>query len=469
MKFVQWALAAALVSLEAGLATSRADERDEVITALKKRLDELDQKVKVLERHRELDNETAETRSKEAPRITIDSNGFGISSADTNFVLRLRGYIQADSRWFIDNGVPGADTFLLRRVRPIIEGTVFDKYDYRVMLDFGANTSSTGNNTSNNGMLQDAYLTARLFPEFQIQAGKFKEPVGLERLQSGRNLLFIERGFVTQLVPNRDVGVQVQGNLFDDRLTYALGAFNGVADNGSDDIEGSDDDKDVAGRVFAMPFRNSRIEALRGLGFGVGGTFGSQQGALRSYVTPGQQRFFTYRTGAGTNAVTANVTADGEHWRLSPQAYYYWGPFGILGEYAISSQEVRRDAGGRSSQRIANTAWQIGASYFLTGEENGIQPITPRSPFNLHGDGWGAWELAARVGQLDIDHNAFPLLANPASSFREAFSWGVGLNWHLNKNLKLSLNYDQTEFKGGSSALLNKGEKAIFTRVQISF
>jgi phosphate-selective porin OprO/OprP len=262
--------------------------------------------------------------------------------------------------------------------------------------------------------------------------------------------------------------VQVQGSLFDGRLTYAAGAFNGVADGGSDDIEGSDDDKDVAARLFATPFKNGSTP-LRGLGFGLAGTFGRQEGALRNLVSPGQQRFFTPRTGVGTNAATANITANGDHWRLVPQAYYYWGPFGVFGEYVISDQQVRRDAGGRSSLRVSNSAWQVAASYFVTGEENGYQAVTPRRPFNFHGDGWGALEVAARVGQLHLDNAAFPLLASAANSAREATSWGLGLNWHLNKNFKLSLDYEQTDFKGGTSAQLKKGEQAILTRAQIAF
>jgi len=65
----------------------------------------------------------------------------------------------------------------------------------------------------------------------------------------------------------------------------------------------------------------------------------------------------------------------------------------------------------------------------------------------LNGGGWGAWEVAARFGQLDVDDDAFPLYANPANSATEATSWGVGLNWHLNRNLKVNLSYEQTTSK----------------------
>lgn len=465
MKFSQWLLAG--IAGTQLVRTSLAQDAD-TIEALQRQIQQLDQKVRVLERKREIDREVAEAKAKQEARISLGAGGFSATSGDSNFVFKVRGYVQVDSRWYADDAANGTanDTFLLRRVRPIFEGTVYDKYDFKVMLDFGSGLTS---GTGNNGFVQDAYLNARFRPEFQVQAGKFREPVSLERLQSGANLLFVERGFPSQLAPNRDVGVQAQGDLFGGRLRYEAGVFNGVADGGSDDIESADDEKDLAGRLFASPFKNSAAAALRGLGFGIAGTVGNQEGALRSWVTPGQQRFFAYRTGAGISPATANVVADGNHWRVVPQAYYYWGPFGLYGEFAVSDQRVRRDDGVSTFVNVRNTAWQVAASYVLTGEDNAWNGVNPAHSFDPVNGGWGAWEVAARVGQLDVDDNAFPLLANPATAASGATSWGVGLNWRLNRKVKLSLNYEQTDFAGGTSPLLAKGEKVILTRVQVAF
>ena len=166
------------------------------------------------------------------------------------------------------------------------------------------------------------------------------------------------------------------------------------------------------------------------------------------------------------------MSADGEHWRLVPQAYYYWGPFGIFGEYAISDQRVNRAAGGPLTfGTMRNTAWQVTASYFLSGDRNSFGSIVPRHPVSfLEESGWGAWEVTAQVGQLKVDRNAFPLYANPGTSAREATSWGAGLNWYPNRNLKLMLDYEQTHFRGGQSAPLNaQGEHVILTRMQLAF
>jgi phosphate-selective porin OprO and OprP len=433
---------------------------------LLKRVEELEQQVRVLGRKDELQEEAASEKAKTAAVVSAGASGFEIRSADTNFVLKIRGYLQADSRWFADDELPVNDTFLLRRVRPIIEGTVFEKYDYRLMLDFGSGVTA---NNANNAYVQDAYFNARSFPQFQVQAGKFKEPVGLERLQSGANLLFVERSYPTQLLPNRDVGVQVQGDFGEGFLSYAIGAFNGVADGGSGDIDRTDDEKDIAARVFVHPFKNSAAEGLQGLGFGLGGSFGNHAGASRGYTSPGQQSIFEYYSGTGTNS---NTVADGTVWRLSPQAYYYWGPLGVLAEYAISSSETSRTGGGVTAiDDLQHTAWQVAVSYFLTGEDNSFKAVTPRKPFGLgDGGGWGAWEVAARVSQLKLDDDTFPTFANPANNASEAISYAIGLNWHLNRNFKLNLNYEHTDFEGGSgNRVVEEGEDVVLARAQISF
>jgi len=152
---------------------------------LKSKVQELERQLKILQRQVELQNEASAEKAKTTPIISAGASGFSFRSADSNFVLRVRGYLQADSRWYIDDAVAGVanDTFLLRRVRPIFEGTVWDKYDFRIMLDFGSAVNSTANNDA---YLQDAYFTARWFPEFQLVGGKMKEPVSLERLQSAQ-------------------------------------------------------------------------------------------------------------------------------------------------------------------------------------------------------------------------------------------------------------------------------------------
>jgi phosphate-selective porin OprO/OprP len=194
---------------------------------------------------------------------------------------------------------------------------------------------------------------------------------------------------------------------------------------------------------------------------------------LRNYFTLGQEQFFTWFTGAGTNAATRNVTGDGTLWRVSPQGYYYWGPFGLFGEYVISSQKIRRDAGGAPFRdTVRNTSWQVAASWFLTGEENSFGKVQPKKNFNPGEGGWGSWELTARIGELDIDDDVFdaPLLADPNRSASGVFSYGVGLNWRLNRNVKLTLNYEHSHLEGAAGRPPPfQEDHIIFTRAQFAF
>jgi phosphate-selective porin OprO/OprP len=281
------------------------------------------------------------------------------------------------------------------------------------------------------------------------------------------------------LIPNRDLGVQVSGDLFDGRLSYAAALLNGTADNTSannTDIEGK---KEAAARLFTHPFAGSSHDWIRGLGFGVGGSYGTAEnagnlpnGGKGTYVTDSQQTWFTYKStvaGDTTGAVT-----DGTHWRGTPQGYSYYGPFGLLGEYVISDQRYRAGNGTAAVPfkfaTLDNTAWQVAVSYVLTGEDASYKGVSPRHNLSLTDHTWGALELVARYSELDIDRAAFNGFADPAKSARDAHEVVVGLNWYPNRIFRASVNYTLTDYDGGNGATGNKhSENVILTRFQVAF
>jgi phosphate-selective porin OprO and OprP len=456
-------------------AGANADE----LSDLKQRLDQQEQQIKVLERKLELNDEAAKAAIPNTPIVRADpQRGFRLQSADGQNVVRLRGVLHFDGRYFNDDVTPEtADTWILRRVRPTLEGTLNGIYDYRFTPDFAGGRT----------FILDAFLAARLKPWAVVTAGKFKVPVGLERLVSATDLRFIERAFPTSLVPNRDLGLQLGGDVAGGVLNYSIGYFNGVSDGSSSDSntptpDAENDTKgDWAARLFVQPFANSDNFALRGLGFGVAGTYVDSTGSptttlLPSYRTPGQQSFFSYRgsSAAGVVPVTTATFADGERLRVTPQAYYSLGRYGVLGEYVQVSQEVSRDtAVGRRTEKLDTTAWHVQFAWFLTGEDQSFRGFTPQSTFSIENGTWGAFELVARYHELDIDDDAFiggaNSFANPATAASKASAWGVGVNWYLNQNYKWSLNYDVTTFEGGAATGDRPDENALFTRFAVQF
>lgn len=424
---------------------------------VEKRLREVEQKLRLLERQREVEQEMNAGKAKDAA-TAAGRDGFLLKSADGAYQLKIRGVLHSDGRiWGDDQAKPAADTWLLRRVRPILEGTVGRSFDFRITPDFGEGKT----------VLQDAYADWRFTAAFKLRAGKFKTPFGLERLQSASDIVFVERALPTNLVPNRDAGIQVHGDVSEGVFTYAAGVFNGVVDGGSADAD-ANDSKEAAARIFFQPFKKASVLALQDFGIGIAATYGTNRGApasagLPSYKTPGQQTFFSFLSD-GTAAGT--TVADGRRYRLSPQAFWYVRRFGALAEYVRSRQEIER---GASEEDLENTAWQVTASFVLTDDRPTYKGVAPKRPFDPKARAWGAFEIVARAGRLEVDEKAFPVFANPASSAREAREWGAGLNWHLNRNVKLALDYARTRFVGGGAAGDREDEKVLFHRLQIAF
>ena len=480
---------------------------------------ELSEQVKVLARKDEITEEETVAAKKTTPVVKASSGGFGFESVDGKNVIKLRGLLQADYRSFQDgandvrnrsnnragnldaNGFHDAnDTALLRRIRPTIEGTLNGKYDFRFTPEFAGGSASA----------VDAYIDARFDPAFKVRAGKYKPFVGLERLQSGGELKFVERSYVANaILPNRDVGISVYGDVIGDQLNYALGINNGVVDGGNSSTGTEfDDGKEATARLFATPFKDE-TNALAGLGFGIAGTFSNSNGernldftntsaadatrnGLPSYLTEGQQTFFRY----GSASV-----ADGKRIRITPQANYYYGPFGLIAEYARVSQDVSLLTSttsnaptvfvAGSTKKLSHDAWQIAATYLITGEDSSFKGVKPKQDFDIDKGGWGAWELVARYSELNLDEDTFKnkagnsfstdTYANLSESAQSAKTWTAGVNWYLNQNAKVQLNYAHTKFAGGagigitainaagSNVRDRESENALLARFQIAY
>ncbi|HME68370.1 MAG TPA: porin, partial [Myxococcota bacterium] len=303
---------------------------------------------------------------------------------------------------------------------------------------------------------------------------------GLERLQSPRNLMFLERAYPTELVPNRDLGVQFWGILGEHSnvtapaggglLTYQFGVFNGSPDNTSvnNGDTATSNSKEIVGRLFTQPFVGWGPAFLKGFGVGVAGSYGRQDQSLASlkFTTSAMDTFFTY-TPLPVKGLPAIVMGDGPQNRIMPQAYFYYGPFGFMTEYVLESERLVR---GPSNVFASNWAWQVATSWVLTGEDASYDGVIPRAPLTLSGEGFGAFELAARFHEITFDSDLFPLFSNPSTSARRARAVTVGLNWYINRNLKLQFNYERTLFQGGAPGGGDMGsEDAFLTRFQLAF
>ncbi|MFB3813365.1 MAG: OprO/OprP family phosphate-selective porin [Terriglobales bacterium] len=426
------------------------------------RLDALDKKLQLIEKNNQ-------ENAKKVPVVTAGRDGFAITSADKNYRLKIGGYAQVDGKTFYeDRAHKLTNSFGLTRVRLNIDGRIGKFIEFRMAPDFGNNTFR----------LFDAYVDLKYQPYAILRGGKFKTPFGLEMLQPDTDLSLIERSLASDLVPNRDVGFQVSGNVAG-RFTYQAAILNGTMDSASSEID-VNDGKEVVGRIFASPFAKSGPNFLQGLGFGLAASTGRQNGttttsnavvsvstaALPSFKSSGAQAvFFSYNS---------NAFAAGRRLRYSPQMYYYNGPFGLLAEYVESNQDVAAVVSNRvvAPREISNHAWQVAGSWVLTGEKKSYNGLLPRRPLEggITKPGFGAWEIAGRYSELNVDPTVFTAnLADSTKSARAARAWTVGLSWYLNKNARISLNYEQAHFQGGAAGGNRPAEKTFGQRLQIVF
>ncbi len=441
------------------------------VTAEAARLDDIEQSARIALRKHELLEEEAAKRAKEAPKLIVDDKGFSMALPDKSYVLKFHALLQVDGRFFFDSeSLQAFDTFLVRRFRPALSGTLFSIVDYRLLPEFAGTVQ-----------ILDAYLDIHPREWLRLRVGKMKAPIGLERLQSDADLPLLERGLDQNLTSSRDIGVQLWGNVAGGILHYVIGVYNGSPDTNSSDNNDIDHAKDVMGRLFIQPFKAESLRGFGNLGFGLSVGTGNRKGTLPTataaaqtglspYRTAGMRTFFQYlapstdTTGALTTFIHERNT------RINPQLYYYYRSFGLLAEYLWLKQGLQN--GNNNIAELTQQGAHATVSYTLWGTE-GYDGATPEHPFDPEHGYYGALQLAFRYGWLGIDDATFPAFASPTASARSAQAITGGAAWVLRRSVRLAVNYEQTIFKGGAGTSMMVTDRAteylVITRAQVNF
>ncbi len=427
------------LNLTAQTAQDRLSQLEERIHQLEAQLADLKAEV------RSLRAEAKPSPASDNPSVNValSERGLVVESPDRTLGLRFSGMFQVEGRtYFGDARRLAVDTMEPRRIRPVVEMTA-GLFSFRVAPELTGTTQD----------LRDAYGTFNLSHGLQLSFGKMKPPIGLERLQAAATLPLAERGLTAELIPVRDIGLMLKGLAFDGNLEYAVGLFDGASD-GANPVIDLNSGKDIDFRAFLHPWRPARASS-GGLGIGLGGNVGNQTGLPRAYSSSAHLPFFSYFPGTVT---------DGKNWRLSPQADFYLGSLGLMAEYVRSSQRVFFQGTDRT---LANSAWNLRGSYVLTGEPAAYSGVRPRSLFRPGEGTWGAFEVAARISRLNIDHAAFPLFADPAISARQATGFDLGLNWYLSRLIRFTFDYETLSFD--LPAGRRPREHALTSRLQFAY
>jgi len=376
-------------------------------------------------------------------------NGLRIENPDKHYKIKFGGRIMLDglSVWPEQNGVmdtivSGGAGVEFRRLRLYSAGQIYGNIKYKLQFDFAGGVAR----------LKDAYITITKIPvagNFQI--GHFKEPIGLELLTSSKYITMMERGLTDPLTPERNTGAMLYNNQFNNRMMWSLGYFLP-----SDDFGKYVGNKyHITGRLSGLPIYNDEknAETYKVMHLGVSLTHQYQDNSAYVLKSRPESHLIPIIALAEIDKAKAVNQIGGE-------VALVFGPVSFQSEY-IYANAITSEGSALQESNYNFSAFYATISWFITGEHKNYNPsmaafdrVKPGKNFGS-GKGAGAWEIALRYSDLDLDDTDI--------SGGQLTNITAGINWHLNPATRFMFNYVLVELK-------DAGKTNIFQmRFQIDF
>ena len=185
--------------------------------------------------------------------------GFYFRTRDDKFFMRMTGRIQMRYGYEdLDNKVDEEDnsSFSLRRARLKWDGYAYKDFKYKIELALRSQgTKDTGTEDGDRAKaveLFDWWAEYKKYPFAKIRFGQWKVPFNRQRVVSSSKLQMIDRAFAQDVFTmGRQIGTMVSGNLFDNKMEYYAGIFNG---NGRNEKSNGNNEHLYIARVSWNPF-----------------------------------------------------------------------------------------------------------------------------------------------------------------------------------------------------------------------
>ena len=336
-----------------------------------------------------------------------------------------------------------------RRARLFVEGTVYKHLTFKSQLDFA------GGGTT----IKDMYGgLVKLGPIAMVRAGHFKEAFSLEEMTSSKYITFMERSLLAETFnPVRNVGIEVRGQHFEDRFTWAAGGFRVTPTDAAFDFR-EPATHSLTGRLTGLPFYREGDDGTQLIHLGLGYNHQFHSGNDPSAgVVPG---------------LTANAVRP--RFRTRPESHLSLNRFvntgfipahnvdqinlelaTIMGPFHAQAEYTHAFVAASNVPDVDYYGIYFQAGFFLTGESRGYSKkwgtfarTKPNQNFDPANGGWGAFEVAMRFSKVELNH--FPIYGGKERN------WTVGLNWYLFPNARIMFNYvrGKVEVPGAGVGLL---------------
>lgn len=382
-----------------------------------------------------------------------------------------------------------ADGYEIRRARIGVTGTINKDIAYEVVGNaVGSSTNFVDTAFANYGFNKAA----------QFRAGRFKQPFSLEELTSSNSIDFMERSYGNQVVPGKRLGMMLHGEPTKG-IAYGLSSFQ----------------QDFSQGVSSQRLGNNTAARLAA-------NFAEMQGIEDAVIHVGYAKSKMYdkvsntTSSAGGTSTTGTVLGmrsenrginnayrmrlDGE--TLANTGYSAVGQTFTSIEKSLTGMELALASGpfkfqAESFRNYLNSTSATGdyanldfaANYYevmynITGESwskaykgGAFSGITPGSVFmkdygGVVGNGIGAWQVGLRRSDYTVNERSVSGTSSTGS--KAGTTNTVALNWLLNNNARVMLNYSETKFETAFTPVDTSGntinsERTISLRTQVNF
>jgi phosphate-selective porin OprO/OprP len=473
-----------------------ADQSEQKVAALQQQLADVNQQLADVKTAQAADASNIITLQAPPSGATVTPslpNGKpAFATADGRFTANVHAIVMFDAaKYFQKSNLPAQVTNRdlnegtnFRRARFGIDGKLFKDFDYALIYEFG------GSGAEDTGHIQEAWVQYTGWKPWRIRVGAFEPNIGLAAAVSTSQMPFMERPAAAEVARNVAAGdgrsaIQLTGagtwGEGDSGIAtrwFASAALTGntvstLNSTGGFATQPLDEQTAIIGRFAIAPFDSTNWQAH----FAINGQYATQPndaGVAANPRYPIQLRDRPELRVDGTRLVdTGGIDAK--------TASVYGGEFALTSGPFFAESEYfqykidRRNITALTPGNPSFHGWYVEGGWVLTGENRPYNAAEARidAPklnynFNPAAGAWGALELVARYSDLDLNYHdcgagkAIP--ASPAACF-DAVRGGeqkistLGLNWYLNPDIRVMINYLHVDVNRFNAAGLQVGQK----------
>lgn len=349
-------------------------------------------------------------------------NGFQLERADNLFSLYFGGQIMVDHAHFFQDSELDKNYGILENkarteigsARLYFSGDVYENIEFKFQIEFAGEKID----------FKDVYIGITDIPVVgTFRIGHLHEPFRLSALTSDKYITFMERGANSHFSPIRNTGAVLFNDFFNDRFSIQMGVFRNPNNSSQNALHY--DGYALTGRMSILPIKNNDKTHLLHLG----AAYSFRNPESREYrisISPGSRIADKY--------LQTGIMEDVDHLGLANfETAYIYGSFSLQSEFLTAAVHTTKGI-----YHFSNYYGEL--SYFLTGESKnyegsyeGFGRVKPRQNFRGKEKGFGAWEVAIKYSQTDLNDRI--VIGGKQSQI------AFGLNWYLNPVTRFMFNY----------------------------